>query len=186
MDKGLIIRILGYALIPIAVSWVMSFAMKETEKEEIGNQKKERVIVHLPKAFCWVAIIEMLFFTAVIILLRLFPHGTGSVKFTGGDSPVVLLVFSLFVLLGAYLLYISVIWRVEVFKNEDFFILRDYWGRRHKIYYSDCTSYQYRYHNQEIIVRNHVKNFTVGYFLVNNQALITALNQHHVKREKDR
>lgn len=178
MDKGFIIRILGFALIPIAVWWVMSLAMKETEKEEISNQGKERVIVHPPKAFCWVAIIDMLVFTAMMMIMILFPNGT--------EAPFVFLAFSLFVLLGAYLLYISLIWRVEVFKNEDFFILRDYLGRRHKIYYSDCTSYQYRYHQQEIIVRNHVKNFTVGYFLANSEVLIAALNQHHVKREKDR
>ena len=73
-----------------------------------------------------------------------------------------------------------------VFKNEDFFILRDYWGRKHKIHYADCTSYQYRYRHQEIIVRNRIKNFTISYLLVNCGILITALQQHNVKREKDR
>ncbi len=55
-----------------------------------------------------------------------------------------------------------------------------------KIHYSDSTSYQYRYQNQEIIVRNHVKNFTMSYLLVNCDVLIAALQQHNVKREKDR
>ena len=73
-----------------------------------------------------------------------------------------------------------------VFKNEDFFILRDYWGRKHKIHYADCTSYQYRYRHQEIIVRNRIKNFTISYLLVNCGILIAALQQHNVKREKDR
>lgn len=46
--------------------------------------------------------------------------------------------------------------------------------------------YQYRYRHQEIIVRNRIKNFTISYLLVNCGILIAALQQHNVKREKDR
>jgi len=186
MDKGLIIRIIGFALIPIVLRGLTLLAMRQNEKEEASHPLREKIIIRPPKLVCWVAIIGMLFFTAILIILTLFPNGTETVPFTGADSPFVFLIFSFFDLLGAYLLYAALVWRVEVFKNEDFFILRDYWGRRHKIRYSDCTSYQYRYRGQEIIIRNTVKNFTVTDLLTNCNVLLSALQQHKVKREKDR
>lgn len=178
MDKGLMIRILGFALIPLCVYGTISLMMRENEKEEITNLHKERIVVRPPKMMGWVAVTGMLFFTAVILIMFFFPNGT--------EAPLVFLGFFLLDLLGACLLWATLIWQVEVFRSEDFFILRDYWGRKHKVHYSDCTSYQYRYHHQEIIVRNRIKNFTISYLLVNYGVLIAALQQHNVKREKDR
>ena len=178
MDKGLMIRILGFALIPLCVYGAILLILRGNEKEETSNLHKERIVVRPPKIMGWAAIIEMLFCTAVIFIMFFFPNGT--------EASFVFLGFSLLDLLGAYFLWATLIWQIEVFRNEDFFILRDYWGRKHKIHYSDCTSYQYRYQNQEIIVRNRIKNFTISYLLVNCGVLIAALRQHNVKREKDR
>lgn len=184
MDKGLMIRILGFALIPICVYGAISLMMRENEKEEIANLHKERIVVRPPKMMGWVAVSGILFFTVLLFFVTrsssndTAPHVVFRI--------ILILIVFLLDLLGAYLLWITLIWQVEVFKNEDFFILRDYWGRKHKIHYSDCTGYQYRYHHQEIIVRNRIKNFTISYLLVNYGVLIAALQQHNVKREKDR
>ena len=120
----------------------------------------------------WVAVIGMLFFTGVILVMILRPNGT--------ERPWVFAGFYLFDLMGAWLLWMTLIWRVEVFRSEDFFVLRDYLGRKHKIRYEDCTGYQFRYHQQEIIVHNRVKHFTVSCLLVNYGTLLAALQQHHV------
>ncbi len=185
MDKGLIIRILGFTLIPILFCGLSSLVMRENEKEGASSSHTERIIIKPPKVMCLVAAIEMLICTVVLIIITLFPNGTESIPFTDADSPMVFLIFSLFDLFGVCFLYATLIWRIEVFKNEDFFILRDYWGQRHEIHYSDCTSYQYRHHGQEIIVRNRIKNFTISYLLVNCEFLIAAMQRYNVKREKD-
>lgn len=178
MDKGLMIRILGFSLISFCVYGAMLLIIRENEKKTISNLHKKRIVVRPPKIMGWVAVVEMLFCTAAIFIMFFFPNGT--------EAPFVFFGFFLLDFLGACFLWATLIWQIEVFRNEDFFILRDYWGRKHKIRYSDCTSYQYRYQNQEIIVRNHVKNFTMSYLLVNCSVLIAALQQHNVKREKDR
>ena len=125
-----------------------------------------------PKTMGWVAVIGMLFFTGVILVMILQPNGT--------ERPWVFAGFYLFDLMGAWLLWMTLIWRVEVFRSEDFFVLRDYLGRKHKIRYEDCRGYQFRYHRQEIIVHNRVKHFTVSCLLVNYGTLLAALQQHHV------
>ncbi len=185
MDKSLIIRILGLALTPIILRGLTLLVMREQIKEESSRPNEEKIVIKPPKVICWVAIIEMLIFTAILIIITLFPNGTESIPFTGTDSPFVYLFFSFFVLLGAYLLYAALVWRVEVFKNEDFFILRDFWGRRHKIHYSDCICYQYQYRGQEIIIRNTIKNFTVSDLLINCEVLLSALQQHNVKLKEN-
>jgi len=185
MDKSLIIRILGLALTPIILRGLTFLVMRERIKGEPSRPIEEKIIIRPPKMICWVAVIGILFFTAILIIITLFPNGTEFIPFTGTDSPFVFIIFSFFVLLGAYLLYAALVWRVEVFKNEDFFILRDYWGRRHKIHYSDCTCYQYRYRGQEIIIRNTIKNFTVTDLLINYEVLLSALQQHKVKLEEN-
>lgn len=184
MDQGFIVRILGFALIPIILHGIVSLIMRENDKEAAFNPRKERIVVRPPKVLGWVAVIGMLFFTALLFFAAC------SLPNTPASPAVLLIILTVFIflldLLGAWLLWVTLIWQVEVFRREDFFILRDYWGRRHKIHYADCTSYQYRYHHQEIIVRNRIKNFTISYLLVNVGILIAALQQHHVKRETDR
>ena len=187
MDKGLLTRILGFISIPIILRGIVSLIMREKEREMTYNLRKERIVIRPPKVIGWIAVMGMLFCTTVLLIILLYQNGIEfPVVFHGTESPVVFLGFFLFDLLGAYLLWITLVWQVEVFKNEDFFILRDYWGRKHKIHYADCTSYQYRYRHQEIIVRNRIKNFTISYLLVNCGILITDLQQHNVNREKDR
>ena len=158
MDKGLLTRILGFISIPIILRGIVSLIMREKEREMTYNLRKERIVIRPPKVIGWIAVMGMLFCTTVLLIILLYQNGIEfPVVFHGTESPVVFLGFFLFDLLGAYLLWITLVWQVEVFKNEDFFILRDYWGRKHKIHYADCTSYQYRYRHQEIIVRNRIK-----------------------------
>lgn len=155
MDKGLLTRILGSISIPIIFRGIVSLIMREKEREMTYNLRKERIVIRPPKVIGWIAVMGMLFCTTVLLIILLYQNGIEfPVVFHGTESPVVFLGFFLFDLLGAYLLWITLVWQVEVFKNEDFFILMDYWGRKHKIHYADCTSYQYRYRHQEIIVRN--------------------------------
>lgn len=139
MDKGLMIRILGFALIPLCVYGTISRMMRENEKEEITNLHKERIVVRPPKMMGWVAVIGILFFTFLLFF------GTRSLLNDTAPSVVFSIILILFIflldLLGACLLWTTLIWQIEVFRSEDFFILRDYWGRKHKIHYSDCTSY---------------------------------------------
>lgn len=175
MDKGIILRIISFALIPIILYWIILSAMKEGKKEEERGRRSTRIIVRLPKALWLIAIIGILFYTCLMVNMIVSRNET--------EPLYVYIFFSFAILFSAYILYISLIWRIEVPKNEDYFVLRDCWGKRYIIQYSDCVSYQYR--RQEIVVRNRIKNFTMNGFLVNYAVFIAMLNQHHVKREKD-
>lgn len=178
MGKSCMIGMFGLTFILVILGGIILLVMRKNEQEETFSLSKGKVVVSPPRIMGWVAIIGMLFFTAVILIMCFSPNGT--------ETPWVFLAFWLFDLLGGYLLWITLVWQVEVFRDEDFFILRDYWGRKHKICYTDCTSYQYRYHHQEIVIHNRIKNFTISYLLVNYGILVEALQQHNVEREKDR
>lgn len=155
MGKRCMIGMFGLAFILVILSGIVLLIMRKNEKEETFSLSKEIIVVSPPRIMGWAAIIDMLFFTTVILIMCFNPNGT--------ESPWVFVAFFLFDLLGGYLLWITLVWQIEVFRDEDFFILRDYWGRKHKICYTDCMSYQYRYRQQEIIIRNHIKNFTISH-----------------------
>lgn len=167
MDISLMIRILVFALIPIALWGIASLIKRENEKEGFGNGCKEVVVIRPPKVMGWTAVVGIIFFTALILIMHYFPNGT--------ESPMVFLVFGIFDLLAIWLLWAALVWQIEVFTSEDFIILRDYWGHKHKINYTDCTSYQYRYRHHDILIHNHVKNFTISYSLINYGILIASL-----------
>ena len=169
-------RLLTMSLIPIGVSLIMWLGMRESEKEEKSNYEKQNVVIRAPKIFIWVAIVDILFFGGIIFLMTFFPNGTESLS--------AYVVFSAFLLLGVWMFYYLLIWKVEVTKGEDFFLLRDGFGRKSRIYYADCISIDER--KQGYIVRTKTKKIEMGYYIVNYEFLIAELQKHHVKIEKSK
>ncbi len=168
MNEGNLIRIAGFILIPIIVRLVL-FSKRKPPRD--WNQANEIITIHAPQVYLWVALCEILFCFAVIFVMVLFPNGTETIfAFT---------VFFLLALFGLCVFFIAVNWKIEILAGESFFILNDCWGKKHTIRYRDCESYCVR--GQGIIVRNHVKKFSVACNLVNFDAMISALNSNGVK-----
>lgn len=168
-------RLLAMSLIPIAVSFGTWLAMRESEKEAKSNYVKQIVVVRLAKIFIWVTLMEILFFTILIVGMIVSPKEESLFSYIIGCC---------FILFGIWLLHYSLIWRIEVIKGEIFFLLRDGFGRKSKIFYADCTSIEKR--RQGYIVHTKTKKIGIDYFyIVNGEFLISELQKHHVKMERN-
>ena len=100
MDKGLLTRILGFISIPIILRGIVSLIMREKEREMTYNLRKERIVIRPPKVIGWIAVMEMLFCTTVLLIILLYQNGIEfPVVFHGTESPVVFLGFFLFLYL---------------------------------------------------------------------------------------
>jgi len=66
----------------------------------------ENLIIKFPRFVLWLGVISSLFWSALIILMTLFPNDTADYW--------VYLVFTLFLLLGVWFIWISVAWRVQI------------------------------------------------------------------------
>ena len=163
-------RFMGYILIPAVISCMRLVAKKEDEKEK--SKVKDCFIVRFPKVVSVIACIGVAFFTGCIGVMFLSAEIT-TFTFWG---------FMFFVLLSGIVFYVALAWRIKVFENENFFILRDYFGKEYRIYYSDCIEYYWR--RQEILVRNCVKDFTISNSLINYERFVRKLNQYHIKKGK--
>ncbi len=167
-------RLLTMSLIPIGVSLIMWLGMRESEKEEKSNYEKQTVVIRAPRIFIWVAVAGILFCGGIIFWMTFFPNGT--------ESLFVYIFFSAFLILGVWLFYYLLIWKVEVIKSEDFFLLRDGFGRKYKMFYADCSSIEER--KQGYIVHTKMKKVEISGLELNSEFLIAELQKHHVKIER--
>lgn len=168
-------RLFTMSIIPIGVSLIMWLAMRESEREEKSNYEKQTVVVRAPKIFIGVAVAGILVFGGFIFWMTFFPNGTESLS--------TYIVFSAFVLLGVWLFYYLLIWKVWVTKDEDYFLLRDGFGRKYKIFYADCINIEER--KQGYIVHTKVKKVEISGLELNYEFLIAELQKHHVKLERN-
>lgn len=133
MSRVLTIMI-TYALIALTLSFLLRQVIKENEDEFIQNLGKEHIIVHYPRFYRWVGITCAVFFSCFIILMTIFPNGSA--------EPWVYFEFSLFVLLGLYLILESYLWRISIDKKEDYFDFVSSFGRKYRIRYEDIVNYR--------------------------------------------
>ncbi len=168
-------RLLAMSLIPIAVGCVMWLAMRESERERKSNFAKQIVVVRFAKIVIWATLAAILM--CVILLMGMINSPTKYVL-------ALCIIDCCFLLLFVCFFYYLLIWKVEVIKGENFFLLRDGLGRRNKIFYADCISIEER--EQGYIVHTKTKKVEMTYFyIVNSEFLIAELKKHHVKLEKD-
>ena len=112
------IRIASPILIIISLGYILCKISEEHDKELLNNLKADKVILRLPKAYMVVGFCCVIVFSAFILAMLLWPNGTESVW--------TIAVFSFFILLGCAIILKTKIWRIELFRSEDYFIVRDF------------------------------------------------------------
>lgn len=149
--------------------------MVNQNKEKLNHAGYEgKCVVRPPKIITYISIVEIVVFSSFLFLMFFFPNGT--------ESLFSYSVFIFFIILGIYLMYITNTWQIEFLQSEDYFVLTDYWRRKHVIYYSDCFYYKFRYNYQEILIHNRIKDFTIIPMLENSEFFLNMLIQHNVTK----
>lgn len=115
-EREMFVRILTPALIGLGVQLLFLSILFSNDKEFMKNLKEEHIVIHQSRAFIWVGCIDILFFGAILFWTVFFPNGTEALWIEIG--------FALFVLLGVGLVWVAIAWRVDVFRHEDYFLLR--------------------------------------------------------------
>lgn len=130
----IMIRIIIPALIPFVLGILLSNIEKNNGKELLNNLQKEHIVLHLPKAYIGIGALTFSFAAVCLIAMFLEQNSTATLW--------VLALFSLLALLGIVIIAVTIIWRIDVFRNEDYFLLRTLTVRCRKIKYCECLSYK--------------------------------------------
>lgn len=170
----IIIRILIPVLTSIVLGILLSTIFKSNRKELIENLTKEHIIIRMPKAYMWVGCIDILFFAMCMVLMGTFPNGT--------DSLWVWITFALFALLGVAIVWVVMIWKIEIFRSKDYFILRKATTKTQKMYYCECTSFKFG--TSFLVLRTNEETVRIDSNATNLELLIAMLSKHKVKQIK--
>ena len=171
-------RYLIYTGIPIAVSNILSilfvYIRKNNKSESTEELSDNHIVVTLPKMYLVIGCIDILFFGICIFLSILKPNGTATVW--------VWIEFGIFMLLGAVIVWVTVIWKIDIFRNENYFIYRTAFGNVLKIRYDECKQYELK--ENTMILKTVQKNLYMDMFAKNSDVFLSILRQNNVKRKK--
>lgn len=170
----IIIRIVISALIPIIIGFLFSFVDKENSKEIEKNLTKEHIVIRLPKAYMWVGCLDISVFAAFICIMTFFPNDTAEAW--------VKVSFGVFILMGAVLVAATLIWKIEIFRSENYFIYRTLPFKSYKIQYSDCVSYKFV--PNTLVLKTKKKTLQIDIHATNLEFMLVMLSQHEIKEIK--
>ena len=165
--------VISFALIPIILGAISYSIEKNNGKELLESLTKEHVILRMPKAYIWIGCICSLGFGTFIFLMIMFPNGT--------EAPWVFISFSLFILLGIYIILKTLLWKADVFKSEEYFCIRPFL-KTYRIQYSDCVYFKDL--KQGFVIKTEKKKFRVLEEVANAEVLSAMLTKHGVNKIK--
>lgn len=173
MDQ-ILVQALPFILIPIALGLLLSCIVKSNNEEALQSLTKEHVIVHLPKAYLWVGVITFCFSGLFIFMGIFYPNGTEKAWTFFG--------FGLFMLLGVIIIVQTLVWRIDVFRHESYFIYRNMFGKKRKIQYMNCKSYQYK--TNTVIVETDKRKIHIDDKAANFEVLLAVMSINKIKEIK--
>jgi hypothetical protein len=109
---------------------------KDNGNEIIKNLKEEHIIIRLPKVYKWVGngVVIAIFIGSVLINIFSIP--------TSSSESWVVVGLGIFTLLGLFLVWAQIFWRIDVYRHGDHFVYSTVFRTKHKIYYSDIIYYK--------------------------------------------
>ena len=169
-------RIIVSSIVVILISFSLSFLvnsiLKTNVKEVIANLDKDHIIVHLPNAYKWIGLACAIFFAALLISSQYFFADTRS-TFTD-------LVSSILALLGMWLFYYACVWRIEIYKSRDYFVIRNSLWVTKKVSYSDITHYRRDTNNLKLYAKT--RTYTIDRKSTNIEFLMIEFSKHKISR----
>ena len=169
----IIVHILAPLLISLFLGLLYSKIYKSNGESIIENLKNEHIIIHLPKAYFLVGALDIVVFTIFILLIKYFPPIEETVLW-------VYFGFGCFILLGFFIVTYTLIWKIDVFRHENYFVYRNFLGKKNRIPYSECISYQYS--EYALTLKTVKKTLNFDSKATNIEYLVAMLNQNKIKK----
>ena len=167
---------LRYMIIAIVIGVTSMLIMKSNDKELRKNLDKEHIVVHLPKIYRWIGIIISLFFMSLLIIIVVGKNKTLNLSdvaiFIGGT------------VMGISIIIPTIVWKIHIFKNDNYIIYITFFGRKHTILYSDMTYYKIGEDTIYLKVKN--KTFFIDSFATNVEIFLNMLRKNKVKQHLKR
>lgn len=172
---SILVRIIAPILTVALVELFLSKIIKDNEKDLIKNLHENDIEIRFSKVFAWVGIIEALVFSATIL----------GAKITKNESVVIWteIGFAFFILLGVFLAIGTLAWRIQMFKDKDYFTYRSMIRKTCKIYYKDCLYYKDIKYG--IVIQTKSRKIEVASYTQNYEFFVGMLQKHKVKKIVD-
>ena len=120
-------------LLPIIISSVLfvveHLIYRENEKSIINNINRNHIIIRMPKMYMIIGIVD-------IIVFSLFISFSYCV-FNESSSWITTITFLLFIMAGILIVFVTIRWRVDVYRDKDYFVVRNL-IHKNEYKYSDC------------------------------------------------
>lgn len=169
-----ILQLAADAVIAGGISLVFAHITKSNRKALAETLEKEHVVVHLPQAYRWIGVICSLLFVLSLLLMIAFPNDTAEIW--------VGIVFGIFIIMGVCLFWAASIWRIHIYRNDDFLIYISSFGGRHHVKYKDIDCYKNG--ASCIRLRANGKMFFVDSKATNVEALLEMLKRNCIEEAK--
>lgn len=131
MDSTIISTTLTIILVPLAVYSVYA-AMKKQSKNKEAVMSSDNFIITPSKIILWIGIISSLIFTALMVLMTIFPNDTAELW--------IYIIFGMFELLGIILIVYAIRWQVKVENDNIYFT--PFIGKQKSAAFSDIIRYK--------------------------------------------
>lgn len=159
--------ILSSVLISLVLGLISSAIQKQNDKELVRNQKEEHVVLRLPKVCLWVGLLCVAFFAALLLWAIL----------SSNETAPLWVIFCLFILVGMVLVYEALVWKIEIFRHEDYFLIRTVY-KVHTVRYRDCIGY--RFATNELVLKTRKKKYRIDLMATNFDFFLSMLTQYNV------
>lgn len=171
------IRYIMLALIPIILNIIFNRIGNKNSKNIIKNQTNEHITIQTPKAFLWIGIIGSLF-CSICIYFLIFPNKIFIP--VGKHLWWVCIIFVSFDLLGIYIIFNTLVWKIEIFQNKDYFLYKPLF-KTYKIKYEDCLWFLIK-DNGVLVIKTNTKTVNANTFFTNYGFLPAMLIKHKIKQ----
>lgn len=168
-----IIKFITPVVIAIAVGAMVSKINKDNGKEILNNLQKNDIKIHLPKMYVWVGYICMIVFTAFILIAKLTKNDTMTI---GIELFFILLIFVGFIIVAH-----TKIWKIQIYRDKDYFLYKTLFRKTCEIKYADCISYKYVTNGVIIQTNTKVKKIGIDQYATNFEFIICMLDKYNVK-----
>ena len=167
-----IIRVVITVLIVISLDLLLAIILRTKDDAKIKNSSEEHIVIRLPKAYLWIGLICFAFFAMFF---------TFAITSGQENSYWVCPSFALFALMGLFIAVETKIWKIEIFRNYDFFIYRTAFLRTYKIFYSDCKGF--KLNDNYLTLKTHNKTFLIDRHSMDSEFFQEMLSRYKIKEE---
>ena len=170
--EQIIIHAVAIALSYVCIRVFLVHIVKHNSTEAIKNLGKEHIVLRLPKLYIIIGILSCIVLSSFLITMIFFPNGT--------EALWVEILFTSSFFIGIFLILEPLIWRIDVFRSEDYFIYRSIFGKTRRIRYDECLWYQEK--TNIVILKTEKKIYYIDNKASNIEFLLSMMAKYKVKK----